>query len=216
MSPLVVTIICMLVSFAVCGIPFGLFIARAHGVDVRKEGSGNIGMTNVARTVGGGAAAATLLLDLFKGTACVLLSRLVLAKLCCAGDWAQTVPQQALGWSPAWVYLSCVFGHVFSPYLGFHGGKGIAVGLGSGLGLSWPIGLGPLAVFFAAALPTGYVSLGSILAAASVPVWAVVLGFNRYAIVPLVIVAAVVIWSHRENIGRLLSGTERKFSLHKS
>ena len=215
MSPLILTLACMAVSFWICGIPFGLIIARAHGIDVRKEGSGNIGMTNVARTVGGGAAAATLLLDLFKGTVCVLLSRFLLARFFLGGDWSLTVPQEALGWSPAWVYAACVFGHIFSPYLGFHGGKGISVGLGAGLGLSWPIGLGPLAVFLAAAIPSGYVSLGSILAAASVPVWAFALGFNHLAIVPLALVAAVVIWSHRENIGRLLSGTERKFSLHK-
>ena len=216
MSPLVLTIVCMVVSFAICGIPFGLLIARTKGIDVRKEGSGNIGMTNVARTVGGGAAAATLLLDLFKGTVCVLLSRLLLAKLFYGGDWSQSVPQAELGWSPCYVYAACVFGHIFSPYLGFHGGKGISVGLGAGLGLSWPIGLGPLAVFLAAAIPSGYVSLGSILAAASVPVWAYALGFNRWGIIPLVLVAIVVIWSHRENIGRLLSGTERKFTLHKS
>ncbi len=212
MSVLALTLVCMCVSFAVCGIPFGLLVARTKGVDVRKEGSGNIGMTNVARTVGGGAAAVTFALDVLKGTACVLLARLALAHLCFGGDWSQTLPQAPMGWSSSCVWASCVLGHVFSPYLGFHGGKGISVGLGAGLGLCWPVALLALAVFLLMALPSGYVSLGSICAAAALPVWALVFGFTPQAMVPPIIVAVVVIWSHRANIERLRTGTENKFS----
>lgn len=215
MSPLVVTICCMAVAYAVCGIPFGLLVAKAYGVDVRKVGSGNIGMTNVARSVSGGAAAITFALDVLKGTVCVLLGRLVVAQLCLGGQWALTEPQAAYGWSAALVWASCVCGHVFSPYLGFHGGKGIAVGLGAGLGLCWPDALLSLLVFLLVTLPTGYVSLGSVCAAVALPSWAFILGFTPEALIPTIVVGIVVIWSHRENIARLRAGTERRFTLHK-
>ena len=216
MSPILVTIICMVISFAICGIPFGMLVARANGVDIRKVGSGNIGMTNVARSVGGKAAALTFALDVLKGTVCVLLARLAMAKLCLGGDWAATMPQASYGWCASLVWAACVCGHVFSPYLGFHGGKGISVGLGAGLGLSWPVALLAFAVFLIVAIPSGYVSLGSICAAAALPTWAFFLGFTPAALVPTIAVGIMVIWSHRENIGRLRAGTERKFSVHKS
>lgn len=215
MSPVVVTLICMVVSFALCGIPFGLLIAKLYGVDVRKEGSGNIGMTNVARTVGAKAAAFTFFLDVVKGTICVLASRWLLAKLCLGGDWSLTVPQGPYGWSAALIWASCVCGHVFSPYLGFHGGKGISVGLGAGLGMCWPVALLAFAVFLLVVIPSGYVSLGSICAAIALPTWGFVFGFTPAALIPTIVVCAVVIWSHRANIERLRNGTERKFSFKK-
>ena len=215
MSPITVTIACMVVSFAICGIPFGMLVARANGVDIRKVGSGNIGMTNVARAVGGKAAALTFFLDVIKGTICVLLSRLILAKLCLSGDWSQTMPQAAYGWSAALVWAACVCGHVFSPYLGFHGGKGISVGLGAGLGMSWPVALLAFAIFLIIAIPSGFVSLGSVCAAIALPTWAFVFGFTTQALLPTIVVCCVVIWSHRENIARLRAGTERKFSIRK-
>ncbi len=215
MSPLVVTLVSMVVSFMICGIPFGLIVARTQGVDVRKVGSGNIGMTNVARSVGGKAAALTFALDVLKGTVCVLLARLVLARLCLGGDWSQTLPQAPYGWSAALIWASCVCGHVFSPYLGFHGGKGISVGLGAGLGMCWYVALLAFAVFLMVAIPSGYISLGSICAAVALPTWAFVFGFTPQALMPTVVVCVLVIWSHRENIGRLLAGTEKKFSVRK-
>ena len=215
MSPLILTLVCMACSFAICGIPFGMIVARAYGVDIRKEGSGNIGMTNVARSVGGKPAAITFALDVLKGTICVLVARLLLAQLCLGGDWGLTTPQSDYGWCAALVWASCVCGHVFSPYLGFHGGKGISVGLGAGLGLCWPVALLALAVFLLVAIPSKYVSLGSICAAIALPTWAFVFGFQTNALIPTIVVCIVVIWSHHENIGRLMSGTERKFALHK-
>ena len=215
MSPLTLTLCCMAVSFAICGIPFGLLIAKLYGVDIRKEGSGNIGMTNVARSVGAKAAAFTFFLDVIKGTICVLLSRWILAKLCLDGAWELTRPQAAYGWSAALVWASCVCGHVFSPYLGFHGGKGISVGLGAGLGMCWYVALLAFAVFLLVAIPSGFISLGSICAAIALPTWAFVFGFTKEALAPTAIVCIVVIWSHRENIARLRAGTERKFGFKK-
>ena len=212
-SRLLVLAACAIVSYFVCGIPFGLLIAsRMSGVDVRKTGSGNIGMTNVARSAGGKAAALTFACDVGKGTVCVVLARLVLSAAGVAQAESLQVGQ-ANDWMCAVVYLSCVLGHIFSPYLHFHGGKGISVGLGSSLGLCWPVGLGAFAVFLVLAIPTRLVSLGSVAAALSLPVIAWLMGMTPAALVPVCLVSVVVIWSHRENVGRLLRGEERRFAL---
>lgn len=204
-------------AYLVCGVPFGLIVARSMGhVDVRTTGSGNIGTTNVARSVGKGAAALTLLLDLGKGLVWMLLSRLVLALVFFGGDTAALDHTTFFGTALTVVFLGCICGHVFSPYLHFHGGKGIAVGFGAALGLYWPIGLGLLAVFLVLVIPTRLVSLGSVAAAASLPVWCVALGFPLASVLPVVVAAVIVVWSHRENVRRLVHGEERRFSFHKS
>lgn len=208
------TLACMVVSYFVCGIPFGLLAARHDNVDVRKVGSGNIGMTNVARTVGAKAAAATFLGDMGKGLVCMLLSRWVLASVGFNGDWAMLDVRGPFGLFLTLIFACCVLGHVYSPYLHFHGGKGISVGFGAGLGLFWPIGLGMLVVFLAFALPSRYVSLGSIMAAISLPIQCVCWGVSFYAIIPVVVVACCVIWAHRGNIKKLLNHKESKFSVH--
>ena len=217
MSPLIVSLVVgVLICYFVCGIPFGLIIARTDGVDVRHVGSGNIGTTNVARSVGAKAAAATLVCDVLKGLASMLATRELVAVVCFGGDFAMTNPTTSFGWVTSLLYLACICGHVFSPYLGLHGGKGIAVGFGAVLGLAWPLALGLLAVFMVFALPTRYVSIGSIAADISVPIWGLVLGFTSAAIPPLVVVSCVVAWAHRANIAKLVHGQERKFSFHHS
>lgn len=213
----IMTALLALGAYLVCGVPFGLLVARAMGhVDVRTTGSGNIGTTNVARSVGKGAAALTLLLDLSKGLVWMLLSRVVLAFAVFGGDFASLDHTTVFGTSLTVVFLACICGHVFSPYLRFHGGKGIAVGFGAALGLYWPIGLGVLALFLVLVIPTRYVSLGSVFAAASLPVWCAAFGFPPVAVAPVAVAAVVVVWSHRENVRRLLHGEERRFSFHKS
>lgn len=213
----IMTALLALGAYLICGVPFGLLVAGAMGhVDVRTTGSGNIGTTNVARSVGKGAAALTLLLDLSKGLVWMLLSRVVLAFAVFGGDFASLDHTTVFGTSLTVVFLACICGHVFSPYLRFHGGKGIAVGFGAALGLYWPIGLGALALFLVLVIPTRYVSLGSVFAAASLPVWCAVFGFPPVAVAPVAVAAVVVVWSHRENVRRLLHGEERRFSFHKS
>lgn len=213
----VVTALLTVGAYLVCGIPFGLIVAAVMGhVDVREVGSGNIGTTNVARSVGKGAAALTLLLDLGKGLVWMLIARLVLAFAFFGGDLSALDHTTAFGSALAVVYLGCICGHVFSPYLRFHGGKGIAVGFGAALGLHWPVALCLLAVFLVLALPSRYVSLGSIAAAASLPIWCVVFGFPLGSVIPITVAAIVVIWSHRENVRRLVHGEERRFTFHKS
>lgn len=213
----IATALLALGAYLICGVPFGLLVAGAMGhVDVRTTGSGNIGTTNVARSVGKGAAALTLLLDLSKGLVWMLLSRVVLAFAVFGGDFASLDHTTVFGTSLTVVFLACICGHVFSPYLRFHGGKGIAVGFGAALGLYWPIGLGVLALFLVLVIPTRYVSLGSVFAAASLPVWCAAFGFPPVAVAPVAVAAVVVVWSHRENVRRLLHGEERRFSFHKS
>lgn len=212
---ILVTAAAAVISFLICGIPFGLLIANKEaGVDVRKTGSGNIGMTNVARSVGKKAAVMTLLCDLGKGLVCMAAARFAIAAICLGGDVAALEHTTAFGASMSVVYLGCVFGHIFSPYLGFHGGKGISVGFGAALGLYWPVGAGLMAVFIAFAVPSRYVSLGSVCAAVSLPIWCAVFGFPPASIVPVALVAIVVIWAHRGNIKKLMTGTESKFAFH--
>ena len=213
MTLYVATAVACLLSYLVCGIPFGLLIARASGVDVRTVGSGNIGTTNVARSVGKSEAALTLGCDVGKGLVCMLVAR-GLIPLASGIEWAAFCPGCGFGWVMSCVYLCCVLGHVFPPYLGFHGAKGIAVRLGGALGLCWPVALGIIAVFAVFAVPTRYVSLGSVCAAASLPLWSLVFGFSTASVLPVVAVAVVVIWAHRSNIKKLVNHEERKFSFH--
>lgn len=205
---------CMIAAFMLCGIPFGMLIAQklAH-IDVRSVGSGNIGMTNVARSVGARAAILTLVLDMSKGLVAMLLARFIIALLVFGGTWEQTLATGPFGLATSLIYASCVLGHVFSPYLGFHGGKGISVGFGAALGFYWPCAAGIMAVFLLLALPSAYVSLGSIFAALSLPIWGLVFGLTPLADLPLALVAAVVIWAHRSNIKNLIQGKECRFSL---
>lgn len=214
-SLVLMTVVFFAGAYLVCAIPFGLIIAKSEGhIDVRRVGSGNIGTTNVARSVGKRAAVLTLLCDLGKGLACMLVARYAIAAIALSADVSALDHTTLFGTSMSVVYLGCVLGHVFSPYLGFHGGKGIAVGFGAALGLWWPVALGLLVVFLLFAVPTRYVSLGSVCAAASLPPWCLAFGFPPVSVAPIVIVAIVVVWAHRSNIRKLVNHDERKFSIH--
>ena len=213
----ITTLACMVAAFLICGIPSGLIIAKHSKVhvDVRTVGSGNIGMTNVARSAGAGAAALTFLCDAGKGLVAMLLCRLVLAGVAFGGDFGATSALGDHGWVCTLLYMSCVLGHVYSPYLGFHGGKGISVGFGAALGLLWPVALLMLLVFAVLAVPSRYVSLGSVAAAISLPIVSFACGIRGPQILPLVVVTLVVVFAHRKNIAKLANGTERKFTVRK-
>lgn len=212
------TIVFALGAYAVCGIPFGLIIARSLGhVDVRSTGSGNIGTTNVARSVGKLAAGLTLLCDMGKGLLWMLLSRLMLSFIVFGhhGFAPELGFATDAGASMSVIFLFCVLGHVFSPYLDFHGGKGIAVGFGAALGLWWPVAVGLLVVFILFAVPSRYVSLGSVCAAVSLPIQCFVWGFTAESVGLIAVVALVVVWAHRSNVQKLIAGEERRFAFHK-
>ena len=146
--------------------------------------------------------------------AAMLVARYAIAAIALSADVSALDHTTLFGTSMSVIYLGCVLGHVFSPYLRFHGGKGIAVGFGAALGLWWPVAVGLLVVFLLFAVPTRYVSLGSVCAAASLPLWCLAFGFPPVSVVPVVAVAVVVIWAHRSNIRKLVNHDERRFSIH--
>lgn len=182
-------------AYLIGSIPTGLLLGEAYGIDVRNEGSGNIGATNLYRTVGRKVGIITLIGDCLKGLLPVLIV-----------TFSSFPPEFA-----AWVGLAAFCGHVFSLFLKFKGGKGVATALGVFLALA------PLAVAIAIALFAllmflwRYVSLGSIAAAAAMPLAVFFLGGDRNVTIVTLIIAAIVILRHHENISRLIAGTENKF-----
>src|SRR5215475_7237073 len=191
-----------------CGsIPFGLLLGKFFGAtDVRKTGSGNIGATNVARSVGLPAGILTLLLDAAKGAIPVWLAR-------------HYFPDHAAFQILAG--LAALVGHCFPVWLKFKGGKGVATAAGVFFVLCWPAGVGALVVF---ALVVGfwrYVSLASISAAASMPLLIYFLWAPHFAppisvTVGSLAAALLIVYKHDANLQRLVEGTEPKFSLGKS
>ena len=171
-------------------IPFGLLLARFGGAgDIREVGSGNIGATNVLRTGRKGLAAATLLLDLLKGTVAVLL----------AAHFFPGLEVIAAG--------AAFFGHLYPIWLGFKGGKGVATYAGILFGLNWPLGLIYGLCWIGVLLASRISSLGGLVAAAVAPIAAALLG-QTHLVILLVACSLIVFWKHRENIQRLMAGTE--------
>jgi len=182
-------------AYLLGSIPTGLLLGKAYGIDVRKEGSGNIGATNLYRTVGRKVGIMTLAGDCLKGMLPVL-----------AVKYSSLPVEYA-----AWVGLAAFSGHVFSVFLKFRGGKGVATALGVFLALS-PLAVAvALGVFAVLMLVWRYVSLGSIGAAAVMPIAVWALGEGRVVGVVTMIVAVIVIFRHTENIRRLVAGTESRF-----
>jgi glycerol-3-phosphate acyltransferase PlsY len=183
-------------AYVVGAVPIGYLVARAFGVsDIRRHGSGNIGTTNVLRTLGRLPAVLTLLGDVAKGFAAVAV----------AG---------ALGGGDPVVRAAATFvavvGNCWSVFLGFRGGKGVATGFGAFLGLV-PLATLPAALVWVAVTATfRFVSLGSLAAAVCVPAGALLLGYPPAFAVAAVAVGALIVVRHRDNIARLMSGTERR------
>jgi acyl phosphate:glycerol-3-phosphate acyltransferase len=190
--------LCALAAFLLGSIPFGLILTRLAGLgDIRAIGSGNIGATNVLRTGNKGLAAAVLILDAAKGAAAVLAARAM------GPDMAAVAT------------LAVVLGHIFPPWLGFNGGKGVATSAGALLAYHWPVGLAVCATWLVVAFVTRYSSLAAIVATVLAPLYAWLL---THAIGPTVVVALVallVLERHRDNIGRLARGEESRISLGK-
>ena len=213
-SSVVVLIAYLAATFLVCGIPFGKIIARTQGVDIQKVGSGNIGTTNVAREIGKGAAAATLLFDAGKGALATGLATALFPA--CVTQGAGVAPTDPAAWTVGLVMLAAIWGHIFSPFLGFHGGKGIAVGVGSLLGFVWPVGLILLGIFAVLVALTKRVSVGSVTVAALVGVvLALFYGPNLSLDAIVELAGLTVVWAHRSNIKKLLRGEESAFHFHK-
>ena len=191
----IIIAILLVAAYLLGSVPTGLLLGKAYGIDVRKEGSGNIGATNLYRTVGRMVGVTTLIGDCLKGLLPVLAVKY------------STLPAE----SAAWVGLAAFCGHVFSVFMRFKGGKGVATALGVFLALA-PLAVGiALVVFIVLMLIWRYVSLGSIAAAATMPLAVTLLGGGNTLIIVTLIIAVVVIGKHHENIRRLLAGTESRF-----
>jgi glycerol-3-phosphate acyltransferase PlsY len=184
-----------LVGYGLGSIPFGLILTRLAGAgDIRAIGSGNIGATNVLRTGRKGLALATLLLDLAKGGLPVALG------------YAWFGPDMAV-----MAGAGAILGHCYPIWLGFKGGKGVATAAGVVLGLAPSVFALILLAFIGIVWATRWVSLGSITAAVLAPILAWLFGYAQAAELFL-LVAALVVLKHRENIGRILRGQENRVS----
>jgi acyl phosphate:glycerol-3-phosphate acyltransferase len=184
------TAVAALLGYALGSIPFGLILTKLGGAgDLRDIGSGNIGATNVLRTGRKWLAALTLILDLLKGTAAVLVARHFFPG--CEVVAAATA----------------FFGHLYPVWLSFKGGKGVATYAGVLFGLFWPLGLGYGVVWIAMLLVTRISSAAGLAAAAIAPVLA--WGAARIDYIPVIVACSLIVfWKHRDNIRRLLAGTE--------
>ncbi len=201
----------MLAAFFSGSIPWGYLVVKLiYKADIRKAGSGNIGMTNVMRIYGMKPGLAVFALDIAKGLLPVALcSRNLGVGMGDPGGWTQAAVLMA-------VALAAMLGAVFTPWLGFRGGKGIGTGLGVLTGLlGWAITI-PLAVFAAVFAATRYVSLGSLLATAAFLLTTVFLPQAKFYLPAGILFTILVFYTHRENIKRLFSGRENKFSFKRN
>lgn len=184
-----------------CGsLPSGVWLGRLAGVDVTRAGSGNIGATNVARTAGLRPALFTLGGDIAKGLVPTAVARTL---------WLD--PRLV-----ATVALAAFLGHIFSVFLRFSGGKGVATGFGVSLLLAPVAALAAAAMFVLTALTSGYISLASVIAAATLPVMTLALGSPPPITAAAAIIAAVIVVRHRGNLVRLRHGVEPKFHIRKA
>jgi len=201
-----VTTLIPVVAYILGSIPFGLLVVKAFGgADIRSVGSGNIGAANVTRNAGPIAGALTLLPDAGKGYLAVWI----------AGHWT--------GWNIRWMMLGAIFaviGHVFPVWLQFHGGKGVATGLGVFIPICWQAVVAAVVLWLLVVVFWRYSSLGSIAAAAAMPVLVYVLYAPGHAPPEFVnrgtiLIAVLILFKHRSNIERLIAGEEPRLKFRK-
>ncbi|HEX4005777.1 MAG TPA: glycerol-3-phosphate 1-O-acyltransferase PlsY [Acidobacteriaceae bacterium] len=205
--PLTIDLVAAIAAYLLGSVPFGYLLMRVfRKEDIRQKGSGNIGATNVIRSGGKGLGAVTFLLDVLKGYCAVLLCELIVVRM----DVAPSVRLNAV----AVAALAAILGHIYTVWLGFKGGKGVATAFGVFLALDPLAALAGLGVFVLVFALSRYVSLGSILSAIAFPLFALFIPHGPrtpwYSAV-LVLVPLIVIAKHHQNIARLLSGTEYRF-----
>jgi glycerol-3-phosphate acyltransferase PlsY len=194
MTPLGIPLVVFAYLFG--SIPTGVILSRHFGkIDIRKEGSGNIGATNVYRTLGKTLGVLTLLGDVLKGMIPVIIAIWLL---------------KSEGWIGL-TALSAFIGHIYPAFLKFRGGKGIATALGAFVIIvPWAILLAFLA-FAATVYKWRYVSLGSMVAIGSLPIWVIVLSYSSIYAIYSIIIACLVVYRHKENIQRLIRKKESRF-----
>ena len=202
------------ISFLLGSIPWGVIISKVfYHTDIREHGSGNIGTTNAMRTMGKVGGSAVFVLDFGKG----IVSGLIAAAAAAMFGGGMSLSGHVIGYDDfvTVAFLGCVWGHIFSPWLGFKGGKGIAVAVGCLFVTFGVMGaLLEIAVFAVVVAISRFVSAGSLAAALVCPIFAAYYflfqAFDPIAWVLCLVTALVVIWAHRGNIHRLATGTERR------
>lgn len=209
---MIIYIVMLLIAYVIGSINFSvIFSKKFAGFDVREKGSGNAGTTNVLRTVGKKASIITLICDILKGVVAILVAYIAGLILKDSVDKALLI--QLAG-------LAVIIGHTFPIYFGFKGGKGIATALGVLLITNWNIGLICLVFALVLMIITKMVSLGSLAAAVLFPILIIFMPHTSYLvdgnyIIYGILIAALVIFNHRANVKRLLTGTENKIDFKK-
>ena len=189
-------IVLVIAAYLLGSIPTGLLLARAFGVDIRTAGSGNIGATNVYRTLGKKVGIMTLVGDCLKGMLPVLAA------------------EHLFGFPVEWIALTglaAFLGHVYTVFLRFKGGKGVATALGVFLAISPLSVLATMAIFAVVLWKWRYVSLASITAAAAIPLIITLVDRRPVIVLMSIVIGVIVIAKHRDNINRLRAGTENRF-----
>jgi len=207
------TVLCFtsagLIAYLIGSFPTGYIVGRLRGIDVRKVGSGNVGATNVTRVLGKQFGYPVFVVDFFKGLVAVLLALAIAHRF--QVDSVATDLCAAVGG------IFSVVGHSYPVWLGFKGGKGVATSLGGIFGISWVAALIMCAVWIILFKVTRYVSVASIAAAIALPIAMMTLLFlhelqSAVLVYFSVCLAAIVVFRHRSNVSRLLSGTEPRFA----
>ena len=204
--PVILTIIAAYVAGAT---PFGFIVAKSQGVDIRKHGSGNIGATNVLRTLGKRLGMFVLLLDVLKGCLPVILGKMFLE--------GRVVPDM-FSVVVVLIGFATIFGHNYTFWLGFKGGKGIATSAGALLAIMPITLLIGLAVWFILFYSTRYVAVASMGSACTIPVAVAIVTLVRDGAVNIpffilgLLIAFFGVWRHRSNIKKLRAGTEHRFT----
>ena len=201
--------IVVIASYLLGSIPFGYLAGRMAGIDIRNCGSGNVGATNVIRTLGKGYGYPVFALDFLKSLGAVKMSILIATRM--QSEWN---PPEMFGIVAA---ISSVLGHSFPVWLGFRGGKGVATSAGALFGLAPVAALVGVAIWIVTFWLTRYVSVASIAAAAALPFVILITTWlsrttGKLLFYSSVCLATVVIWRHRSNLSRLIRGTEARFN----
>ena len=204
----------LLLGYLLGSIPAGYLAGRwLKGIDIRQEGSGSTGATNVLRVLGKGPALVVFLVDVLKGTAAVLLAKAALEPLGVPLDGGGTASWSTDSWVVA-AGLAALAGHIWPVWLGWRGGKAVATALGMLLGLAWPVGLACFGVFLTMLTVSRIVSLSSVVAAVALPLLMLGwfgdqgLGLRWPYLALALLTSTLVIWRHRSNLTRLMAGTE--------
>lgn len=187
-------VLLLVLSFILGSIPFGIIIAKAKRVDLKRVGSGNIGATNVLRSMGKLPAVFTLLGDILKGTVAVSVGKFF---------GVEPLYEGLMG-------IAAILGHNFSLFLGFKGGKGVATSLGVLAVYSPKAALCAFGVWLVTVFITKYSSLGAIVSFALLPIFVLLFDFDKIKLLITILISLFILLRHRDNIRRLVSGTESK------